>query len=299
MQTEPSPLAAFSAAVNALANRAAPSVVAVADGGRAFSGFLWRPDLVATASDALRARRGEKVSLALTGEETIEGVVVGRDPTTALALIRAAQPGPTLQASADAAPALGDVVLAVGRTPHGAACALGSIALAGGPWRSMRGGDISRRIWLDVRLTQHLEGGAVLDATGRLLGMAVAGPRRRVVLVPIETIERVGEELVVHGRARRGYLGVSVESVRLGAPAGTESERGLVVLALDPSGPAARAGMLQGDIIVGFDGQAAPSPRALGRMLPASSIGRAIPLDFVRAGARLRISVPVGEKPAA
>ena len=140
----------------------------------------------------------------------------------------------------------------------------------------------------------------MLDAAGRLLGMAVAGPRRRVVLVPIETIERAGEELVVHGRVRRGYLGVSVETVRLGQPApDAEGERGLMVLALDPSGPAAGAGLLQGDIIVTFDGQTAPSPRALGRMLPATSIGRAVPLEFVRAGARLRITVPVGEKPAA
>ena len=307
MQTSPSSLAAVSSEIAALAKSAAPSVVSIEDHGRTSSGFYWRPDTIATASDLLQAKAGRKVSVTTASQAAVEGTVIGHDPSTALALIRVAASGPALPPAAGAAPALGEAVMAVGRNSYGAVCAVGFIALAGGPWRSMRGGELSQRVWIDMRLSRQLEGGALLDAGGHLLGMAVSGPRRRVVLIPAATIDRAGQELMTHGRIRRGYLGVSVQPVSVPAKArdGAQApqpgakERGLMILSLDTSGPAARAGLLQGDIMIAVGGQSPESPRALAHLLRALPIGQAVGIDVIRSGSPIKINVTIGESPAA
>jgi S1-C subfamily serine protease len=98
----------------------------------------------------------------------------------------------------------------------------------------------------------------VVDAEGRMLRMAVLGPRRKPLVIPIATIEQIAPKLVADGRIRRGYLGVGLHPVRLDeALAGANAlpdRRASMVVSLDPGGPAGRAGVLLGDIIVGFDG---------------------------------------------
>ena len=301
MTFSPSHLAALSAEISGLASAAAPSLVAIDDRGQTLSGFLWRPDVIATASEALAAVRGETVPVLLDGEAKGEGVVIGHDPTTDLALIRIAKPGVALSNTAPAPLTVGEVVVAAGRNRHGATGAFGFVALSGGPWRSRRGGEISQRVWLDLRLMRQSEGAAVLDATGRLRGMAVLGPMRRVLMIPHDTIERAGQELLAHGRIRRGYLGVRVQPVRVvprtdGSEA--EGKAGLMVLGLDPQGPATAVGVLQGDIILAVNGQVPHSPRALLRLLPGQLIGQSVTLDLVRSAATLQIAVIIGEGPA-
>ena len=304
MTVEPSQLARLSAEISVLAQAAAPSTVAILDRGRTSTGFLWRPDVVATASEPLEARRDHKVAVLLAGDTQVEGTVVGHDPSTDLALIRLPAPGTQLPTTASARPLqLGEAVVAVGRGGHGTTCAVGFVALAGGPWRSRRGGEISQRVRLDLALRRQGEGSAVLDATGRLRGMAVLGPMRRVLLIPADTIERAGMELLTHGRIRRGYLGVRVQPVRL-APAatvagGAEAEHplGLMVMGLDREGPASKAGLVQGDIIRAVDGETPHSPRGLSRLLPSTRIGQTVAIDLVRSGTDLRLPVVVGESP--
>jgi S1-C subfamily serine protease len=301
MQATHPQLIALSTDIAAIAKTAAPSTVAIQAQGQSCSGFFWRPDVVATASDLLEASSGEKVSLTSENDKATQGVVIGRDPTTDLALIRASEPGTALASQSSSGISLGQAVIALGRTGHGPTCAVGFVALAGGPWRSMRGGEISRRIWLDLSMLQQCEGGAVLDTTGGLLGMAVFGPHRRIVLIPADTIERVGQDILAHGRVRRGYLGVSVQPIALstmpGADAGGRAT-GLMILSLDAQGPAAAAGLLQGDIVRAIDGEAVRSSRALSRKLPPTSIGQAVTLDLVRAGVETKLTVAIGESPA-
>jgi len=113
----------------------------------------------------------------------------------------------------------------------------------------MRGGDIGARIELDLVLRSQAEGGPVLDAAGNMLGMAVFGPRRRVLIIPVATVERVATRLEVHGRSARGYLGLSLQPVRLDA-----GGAGAIVMGVDASGPSAAAGIRQGDVITAWDG---------------------------------------------
>jgi S1-C subfamily serine protease len=301
MQASHPHLITVSADIASIAKAASPSAVAIKDSGQSCSGFFWRPDVVATASDALEASSGQTVRLTLDQDRSIEGVVIGRDPTTDLALIRAAEPGNVVAMQASSSLSLGDMVIALGRTRHGPTCAMGIVALAGGPWRSIRGGEISRRIWLDIAIMRQWEGGAVLDVAGRLQGMAVFGPHGRIVLIPTDTIDRVGQDLLTHGRVRRGYLGVSLQPILLSKRPGTDagsSETALMILSLDAQGPAAGAGLLQGDIVRSMDGEAVSSPRALARKLAPTSIGRSVILDLLRGGVATKVTVAIGESPA-
>ena len=132
---------------------------------------------------ARRAKRSERIAVVTAAQERIEGTVIGQISTD-VALIRV---GTTAQAVVPAPAdnlAVGELVVAVGRARHGALCSVGSIALAEGPWRSMHGGDISARVWLDMRSAAEAEGAAVFNAGGRFIGMAVHAPRRRVLADP-------------------------------------------------------------------------------------------------------------------
>lgn len=301
MQPHPTPLAAHSTAIAQLAQAAAPSAVTIHDHGRSVSGLFWRPDIVVAPSDAIEARTGATVRVSTGTESQVEGHVIGHDPTTDIALIRTVKPGTPVSPGTEGPLSLGETVVAIGRIGHGPTCATGTVSLAGGPWHSLRGGALSQRVWLDMRLPRQSEGAAIVDMDGHCRGMAVFGPRRRVVLIPADTIERVGQELVTHGRIRRGYLGVNVQPVAIAAKDVDQCKNptGLMIIGLDAAGPAAKAGLHQGDIIVAIGGQPAHAPKALMRLLPSTSIGQSIAIDRVRAGQASTVQVTVGESPAA
>ena len=84
-----SSLTAFSADVASLATQASQCTVALRNRGHAFSGFYWRPDVIATAAELVSTRPGDKISVLTPSHETVEGVVIGRDPSTDVALVRA------------------------------------------------------------------------------------------------------------------------------------------------------------------------------------------------------------------
>src|SRR5262249_13884237 len=161
---------------------------------------------------------------------------------------------------------------------EGPIASLGMVAVAGEAWQSLRGGKIDHLIRLDMRLDPRAEGGLVVDAEGRLIGMAVFGPRRKPLVIPAATIERVTAQLLADGRIPRGSLGVGLHSVRLdenlahGHALG--DRRAIMVVGLDPNGPASKAGLLMGDVIVAFDGAPLPSVRALLARLTPESVGK-------------------------
>ncbi len=296
MNASPSSLHALSSEIAALVARAERSVVGVQAEGRRASGYFWRPDVVVTASDALEAGKGETVKLHLADGELADARVLGHDPTTDVALIKPERAVEALSSTSQGAPRLGTSVLALGRSAYGATCATGCLSLVGPAWQSMRGGEIASRLWLDVRLPAHAEGGPVLDPSGALLGMAVFGPRRRTLVIPAETIERVGAEILLHGHVRQGYLGVSVQAVRA---SGSQDRSGLMVVSLDEKGPAHAAGILQGDILVQMDGRPLESPRALATLLPGSLIGSSVRVDLLRTGQGKSLEIIIGERPRA
>ncbi|MEX0852488.1 MAG: S1C family serine protease, partial [Bauldia sp.] len=173
--------------------------------------------------------------------------------------------------------------------------ALGLVSRATGPWRSLRGGEIDARIELDVRLAAGAEGGLAFDAAGQAIGMAVFGPRRRVLAIPAATVERVATRLESHGRIPRGYLGVGLQPVAVEGVQGS----GAMVISLDPKGPAAAAGLHQGDIVVAWDGEPVRHVQAIMRALGPDSVGTQVTLGLRRAGEDHQIRLTIAERPAA
>jgi S1-C subfamily serine protease len=295
------PLLALSASLSGLVENAANAVVGVRSHGRLVtSGFVWKTDAVVTASDALEA--DDDISLALADGSTVAATLAGRDATTDIAVLRltagSLQPPPT---PASKSARVGQLAVAVGRSREGVTANLGMISAAGGSWQSMGGGSIDSLIRLDMRLDPRAEGGLVIDAEGAPLGMVVLGPRRRPLVIPLATIDRIAPKLLADGRIRRGYLGLGLQPLRLDEALAQAhalpGRRGIMVGSLDPAGPARAAGVHVGDIVVGFDGEAV-GVRSLHSRLTPESIGKTAELRIVRAGQIATANVTIGASPA-
>ncbi|WP_457094779.1 S1C family serine protease [Microvirga sp. P5_D2] len=266
---------------------------------RSSTGIIWRPGLVLTAEEALEA--DEDILISRPDGTQVAASLVGRDPSTDIALLRTEE-----QPIADAPFAdtsglrAGHFVLAAGRQAEGLCAALGIVALAGGPWRSLRGGHIDRRLYLDIKLDARSEGGAALDIDGKILGMTVLGPRGRVLVIPSETIERVAQQLLAHGRIARGYLGLGFQPVRIDQTvadaAGLAEPRGLIVISVDPNGPGQRSEIKQGDILIRWDANPLYSVRGVYTLLGPESVGRSITLGMLRAGKQISVTVEIAER---
>jgi S1-C subfamily serine protease len=290
--SNPSPLTAFSAAVAELVRAAAPSVVSVKSQRSQSSGFVWRPGLVVAAENAL-ADDGEIEIVAHDGAST-RAELVGRDPSSDVALLRIQRTDLPQAPPSAGGPAAGALALVVAAREGAPAASLGIVAYAGPQWRSMRGGLIDARIELSAALRRSSEGGLALDAEGRPFGMAVFGPRRRTLVIPSATIDRVAPTLVAKGRVARGYLGLGLQPVKLEG-----GGLGLMALSVDAKGPGAASGVKQGDVIVAWNGEAVRGVHHLLRALGPDSVGKTVKLSLNRAGEPLELSLTIGERPQA
>jgi S1-C subfamily serine protease len=281
----------LSATLSGLVAATARSVVSVHSKGARSAGFVWKPGLIVTADDAL-ADEGE-VQVTPHGGAATSAQIVGRDPTTGVGLLRIDRtdlPPVTFAA----APAAGALAVVVGMEDGAATAALGVVSLSGPAWRSLRGGEIDARLELGARLRRRGEGAVVVDASGQAFGMAVLAPRRRTLVIPGATIDRVAARLEAHGRIPRGYLGLGLHPVALEAGGGT----GAMVVSVDPKGPGAAAGIHQGDVLVSWDGKPVGGVRPLLRALGPDSVGRKVALEIRRAGQTQQATLTVGERPA-
>jgi S1-C subfamily serine protease len=276
-------LTALSRATAALVAAAAARVARIDEGGRALSGLLWSEGFIVTAEECLG---DDEVTAILPDGRTVAAELAGRDPSTDVALLRA-ETGPLPDWPEAPTPAAGALALAIGRG-DGPLAASGIVAETGPAWTSAAGGRIDARIRLSFALPHRLEGGAAIDAEGRLLGLAVADPRRRGLVIPAATVGRAVAALAERGYVGRGYLGLALRPLKGG--------EGLIVVEVSEGGPAAAAGFLVGDVVTTWDGEAVRSMRALARRLGAEAIGRRVALGVIRAGSPLTVAVTVGER---
>ena len=285
-----SALLAFSTALADLIRASAPSLVSVQSERAQSTGFSWRPGLIVAAENAL-SDDGE-VSIVAHDRTSNPAQIVGRDPSSDVALLRVARtdlPKAPAQAEALAVGALAVVAAAREGAPS---AALGVVSFVGPQWRSLRGGVIDARIELDAALTRSSEGGLVLDAEGRALGMAVFGPRRRTLVIPLATIDRVAELLAIKGRIARGYLGLGLQPVKLDG-----GEIGAMAISVEAKGPGDAAGVRQGDIIVAWNGEPIRGVHHLVRTLGPDSVGKSVRLTLRRAGEPVEVTLTIGERP--
>jgi S1-C subfamily serine protease len=270
----------------------APSLVSVLSHRSRASGFIWRSGLIVTSDEGL-AEEGD-VRVALPGGDIIPAQLVGRDPSTAIAVLKVERTDLRPVAMAAAIPSVGALVLAIGAEGGAPTAALGVVSVSKGAWQSIRGGEIDARVELDTRLRRAAEGGLAVNATGQAFGMTVFAPRRRVLVIPSVTIGRVASQLETHGRIARGYLGLGLQPVTV-----ESGGAGLMVMSVDSKGPGAAADIHQGDVLVSWDGKPVGELPSLQRALGPNSVGKVLAIELRRGGQTHQTKLQIGERPAA
>lgn len=261
--------------------------------GRHATGTLWGAEALVASEQSLP--KEEEFVLIAPGGASINARVAGRDPGTNVALLRLAQPLSPPSVIAGVAKA-GELALAYGADGAGGVTGrMGMVNLAGPEWLSNAGGRIDKRIILDIRLSIAEEGGPVLDVAGACLGITTFGPRGQVLVIPASTINRIVPALLKDGRIARGWLGVALQPVAvpdaLQGRAGQAS--GLMVMSLAEGGPAAKAGVVAGDIVMSINGTPTSRFRNLARQLGAESIGSKADLRLIRSGSILSVEATI------
>src|SRR5216684_3312102 len=240
------------------------SIVAVHGGRRlAGSGIHWRSGLIVTANHMIR--RDSELSITLPDHNSSLATLVGRDPSTDVAVLKIeANAGlATVQTTSTAGLKVGHLVVAVGRSHLGdLAASSGIVARLGGAWKTWRGGQIDQLVRPDVTLYPGQAGSALMNARGQVLGMnTTALARMATITVPAITVDRVLGELLEHGHIRRPYLGLAMQTVSIPNDVRDrlklESETGLMVMQVEADGPANKAGVMLGDVIISIHGKAA------------------------------------------
>lgn len=288
-------LSQFSADLEALVERAGPTVVGVRSGATAASGTAVGADRVVMANHGLDPE-------ASVAEVWVNGTaraarVLGRDASTDLAVL-ATEGLDATPLGPGRPPAVGAVVVNVGRAWDRLVADVGIVHSLGALPRR-RGPRLEGVLRTTIAPYPGFSGAPLLDTTGAVIAIATAGLHRGAGLgLPWDTVTRVVDEIATHGRIRRGFLGVSTLPVDLPpAQVGQRGERsGLLVTAVVPDGPAAAAGVLVGDVLIDFDGQPVPDADALLGRLTGDCVGRSAPVTVVRGMASQVVTVTVGER---
>jgi len=285
------------------AEKAGRSVVAVQGGARlAASGILWRAGIVITASHMLR--RAEEITLLMPDKSESPATFAGRDPGTDLAILKieGKSGSASIETASSSALRVGQWVLGIGRSGLGdLAASAGIIARLGSEWRTWRGGHLDRLIRPDITLYPGQSGSALVDSSGRFLGMNTSAlARGAAIAVPAATINRVVDEILAHGHVFRPYLGIAMQPVEL--PQALVSELkinpiGLMVMNVEPGSPSAQAGIMLGDIITGVKGSHISGVEHLQAALRELKRGDSLDLTYVRGGKTATASVKVADRP--
>src|SRR5207237_8300480 len=173
-------------------------------------------------------------------------------------------------------------------------------SVIGGPLRTGRRQSIDQVIRTTAPMHDGFAGGAFIDTSGALAGITTASTIRGLgVVIPSDIAWKTARGLLEHGRVKTGYLGIAGQQVQL--PEGQRAEgrdEALLVIGVSSDGPAAKAGVMVGDVIVSFDGQPVTSPDDLLDVLTGERIGKAAAVGIIRGGTAQTVSVTGGERGA-
>jgi len=290
---------ALSEAFAAVVEKSSASVVRVEARRRSpSSGIVWSSDgLVVTAQHAVE--RDEEIEVGFFDGRTAEAKLVGRDPGSDVALLRVAATDLAVPSWSAAEPKVGHLVLSVARPGRTARASMGIVSAVSGEWRSPAGGRLERYLQTDIALQPGFSGSLLVDARGNALGMNTASLLRgHSLAVPTETLRRVAEALVAHGRMRRAFVGLGSMPIRLPVKAARASgqESALLVIAVQPDGPADLSGVLLGDALLALDGHALTQVDDLIEALTEERIGAELVFRVLRAGEVREIAVRAGAR---
>jgi S1-C subfamily serine protease len=292
-------LAALSNSLADAVAAAAPSVVQVQGRRRPASGLVYADDIVVTMVRTLGREDG--LQIRREDGQTLDAELVGWDPTTSIAVLRAAGLASRPITVAAVPPRVGHLGVAVARSWSNVTTAsAGIVSVIGGPLPTGRGRAIDQVLRTTAPMHDGFSGGAFVDTSGALLGVTTATAIRGLgVVIPAAIAWKAAEGILAHGRHRRGYLGIAGHPVSLPEaqrpPGGGDTA--LLVVGVTAGGPAAAAGILVGDVLFEFDGQPVGAPEDLLDLLIGDRVGRSATLRLLRGGSPLEVNVTVNERP--
>lgn len=265
------------------------------------SGVVWQKGVVVTADHNLR--REEDITVVGADGKVTKATLEGRDPSTDLAILKLAPTFAEAPIEQNASLKLGHFVLALGRSRSANVVAsAGIVGAVGGEWRTWRGGRLDQHIRLDLNLYPGFSGGPLVSARGKVVGINTRGlGRGRPVAIPVSNVNRVVEELLKHGHIARPYLGLAMqpaalpESLRGKVASGATSA--LLVVHVEPTGPAEKAGALLGDLVVELQEKAVEDTEQIQELLHTAKVGDHVKVTVLRAGAPVQLEVTLGDRP--
>lgn len=265
------------------------------------SGIVWDAGIVLTADHTIE--RDEEISITLPDGSDLPATIAGRDPRSDLAVLRVEGLALTAAPRAEGS-RVGSLVLAVGRSDggeHGLGVSLGIISHIGSLSRGRRrrgGTSVESVIRPDLTMYPGFSGGPLIDTSGAMVGVNTSGFRGQPLTIPHAAIGEVVEQLLTHGRLRRGYLGMTSQPVRLpeaiAATAGQET--GLLAIGVEEDSPASRGGIMIGDILLGVGGEPVRDTDDLRTSLGPELAGQPAALRILRGGELRELTVTIGER---
>jgi S1-C subfamily serine protease len=265
--------------------------------GRAASGTIIDAQSIVVSDHLLDADQKIRVH---TSSGDVEARMVGRDAGTDIAFLQVEGSSLTPVTVASDPPAIGQVVMAVGRSWSGLVAYPGFVTQLSGPHHVWPGFRLEHAIHTTLEPFSGFSGGALVNGLGHVVGVSTSALERgRGVAIPMADVSRVVDSLKKHGRLRRGYLGITSMPISLPARQRTDgSERGLLVTSVAADSPADRAQVLVGDIVIAIDGTSARRPDDLAAHLTGERVGQVSVLHLVRGLQPVKLDVTVGERSA-
>jgi S1-C subfamily serine protease len=263
------------------------------------SGIVWSSEGVLITANHV-VERDDRIEVQLADGKKIKAELAGRDATTDVAVLRLKAKGLTPLEWADLdGLSVGHLVLGLGRPRGDVMASLGIVSKLADGLQTRAGGRVEPALQTDLVMYPGFSGGALIDASGRLLGMNTSAFLRGASMaIPTRTLDRVAESLLEHGRVRRAYLGIGAQPVRLpedmAQAAGQET--GLLAVSVEPGSPADQGGLLLGDALFGLDGEKVAKLEELLSLLSDQRVGKKVPVSIVRAGKQVELTVTLGER---
>ena len=278
---------------------AAPSVVQVQGRRRPASGLVYSDNVVLTTVRALG--RGDGLHVRRGDGTTLDAELAGWDPTTSLAVLRVAGLDTKPIAPSSSPARVGHLALAVARSwSNSVTASAGIVSVIGGPLQTGYRRAIDQVIRTTAPMHDGFAGGAFLDTSGALIGVATASAIRGLgVVIPASIAWKTAATVLEHGSLKRGFLGLAGQPVSLAEnqPGAGGRESALLVVGVTSGSPAASAGVLVGDLLLEFDGHAIESPEELLDLLLGDRVGRTVVVKVLRGGNAVDLHVTVGERP--
>jgi len=284
------------------------------------TGIVWADNLVVTAHHGVEYE--DDIAIGLADGSRAGASLIGRDPHNDLALLQTEAALTAANWTEDGGLRVGHLVLALGRPTQNIQAALGVVSGLANPTdvkklrekakamrrhgrrgRGRRGGWgrslAAGYIQTDVIMYPGFSGGPLLGSDGKIHGLNTSGFSRGVsIAVPAATIRKSVAAMLTDGKIQPGYLGIGVQPARLpdGAAESLDQDTGLLIVSVEADSPAAKAGLMVGDIVIALDDEAVEAVDELHILLANTKVDSEVAVMLVRGGAVQTASATVGAR---